>query len=242
MPLSFDPTDLAAAPAVEISLIVPTENDPHHYLKIYFPTPADDLIRADLAPLDAMAPVVLRLPRTRDLENRDGLFYQLAADCNAGAIANEVARCLRDDCQLNVRCYSANAQRRWPQASPWPVAGSPEPPIGNSDAPDRGAAILQVLSRLEHRLDTLELYFECQHLTATDLARQLLDLLCRDPWPEAEICQLTNLIDCYPPKTEADAADIRQLRSLVATAGENLAAELANWLQVDLGAPTRPIQ
>lgn len=239
MPLNFAPADLAAAPAVEITAIVPTENDPHHYLKIYFPTPADAAVRAELALLDDLTPAVLRLPRSRDLENRDGLFYQLAPDCNAGAIANEVARCLSADCQLNVRCYSANAQRRWLQDFPWPAAGNPEPPVAGAAAlaTGREALMLQTLERLERRLIAIELRLACQHLDAVGLARYLLDLLEQDPWPEAEIQALAVEIDRYQPQTDADAINAQQLRSLVATAGEALVAELTAFLQEDREVP-----
>ena len=148
MPLNLDPVDLVAAPAVEVSLIVPTEYDPNHYLKVYFSTPPTKAIVRELEPLAQMAPEVLRLPRSRDLESRDGLFYQVAPTCNAGTVANEVARCLREDCHLGVRCYSANAQQRWPQSLPWPSSGNPEPPTqGSSIASEESPAVLEALDR-----------------------------------------------------------------------------------------------
>ena len=233
MPLNFDPVDLVAAPAVEVSLIVPTEYDPNHYLKIYFSTPPTKAIAGDLAPLAEMAPEVLRLPRSRDLENRDGWFYQIAPTCNAGAVANEVTRCLQEDCHLSVRCYSANAQQRWPQHRPWPSDGNPEPPAQDASTPEHSdAAVLQFLERLENRLAGIELQLECQRLTPLELAQRLLAQLQQDPWPEAEIQHTTALIEFYPPATAAEVQAIAILRSLVATAGEMLTAKLEDFLQV----------
>ncbi|MEO0946561.1 MAG: hypothetical protein AAFY11_00140 [Cyanobacteria bacterium J06641_5] len=231
MPLNFDPVDLVAAPAVEVSLIMPTEYDPNHYLKIYFSTVPAKAIVQELEPLTQMAPEVLRLPRSRDLESRDGLFYQIAPTCNAGTVASEVARCLREDCHLGVRCYSANAQQRWPQASPWPSNGNPEPPTRESATPESSSALLAALDRLTNRLEAVELCLECQRLTPLELARRLLTELQQDPWPEAEIQHTTALIEVYPPATAAEAQAIAALRSLVATAGEALVPELTSFLQ-----------